>query len=331
MKLKPRFGFGLFAGLAVAASSAIDLLGGHPIWPPPKHTREYREANMLFLRFQDALERQRWTEALSYCSDRIRTRAAAAPSLEVFFRQSVPIDLLLAQDFGYWTVRSNFYGLLVPLTEAQSKPFLQWFWAIYATNGGWVIDYPPVKLDEHMARAKAALEERENEIAGIRRDIEPRLSGIETRLIAPQKSFVIGSPMLFRVELRNGGNSAVDYVDSGVAFAPLAVFDEKGTPLPFTETPRQIMVRRGKIAPGETVVLAGKVDLAENYSIREPGKYLVQFTGANLEFGRLVPARSFGSFGESEEEIAGGLDFLGATNRFPSERIKISVTAARKK
>src|ERR1041384_2050541 len=323
MKMTPRFCFSLLGGFVVAAVSAINLLAGRPIWPPPKHSQEYRDANMLFLRFQDALAAERWTQALSFCSDRIRARAAEMPSLENFFRQTIPIDLLLAKDFGFWTERSNFYGLLVPLTDAQSKPFIQWFWAIYATNGGWVVDYPPVQLDEYVARKKAAIEARENWIRQIRRDFVPHLNGIKTRLIPEQKSFLIGRPMLFRVELMNLGKSAVDYADSGVAFAPLAIFDEKGTPLPFTETPRQIMVRRGKIAPGEVVLLADKIDLAEHYSIREPGSYAVQFSGANLEFGLPVPDRGLGSFGENEDEVFGAFDFLAATNRFPSGLIKI--------
>src|SRR2546429_651833 len=156
----------LFAIVAISAISAISLevFAGHPIWPPPKHSAGYRQANMLFLRFQDALATEHWQEALSLCSDRVRAKATEWPSAKAFFNETMPITLLLAQDFGYWTMRSDhpptsgemekasFYGLLIPMTEPESKPLLQWYWGIAATNDTWVVDYPPVKLEEYVAK-----------------------------------------------------------------------------------------------------------------------------------------------------------------------------------
>src|SRR5438445_271784 len=94
---------------AVVAISAITLqvFGGHPMWPPRKHSAQYRQANMLFLRFQDALAAERWQEALSFCSDPVRAKASEWPSPKAFFNETMPTELLLAQDFGYWTLRAD--------------------------------------------------------------------------------------------------------------------------------------------------------------------------------------------------------------------------------
>src|SRR5436190_7330060 len=120
--------------LAGASAITLQVFGGHPMWPPPKHSAEYRQANQLFLRFQDALAGQQWEDALSLCSDRVRAKASEWPSPQAFFQETVPVDLLLAQDFGYWSLRADaasiggtekatFFGLLVPLTESNAQPF----------------------------------------------------------------------------------------------------------------------------------------------------------------------------------------------------------------
>ena len=341
--LNVRLGF-LVAVVAVFAST-LQVLGGHPIWPPPKHSAEYRQANMLFLRFQDALAAERWQAALSFCSDRVQAKAAEWPSPKAFFNETILTELLLAQDFGYWTLRAdqtggfdwtdkaNFYGLFVTLTEPESKPVVQWFWAISASNHAWVVDYPPIKLEEYIARKKAAIQEREEKIKQIRQSLEPKLQGIKTHLIPLSERFIIGSPMLFRVELTNPGKTTADYMDSGVAYSPLTVFDDKGQPLPYTEIPSQIRVRKGEAAPGVSVIVADRIDLNRNYAITKPGKYVVQFSGAKLEIGQPLPNWNPGPsdpFGENENEITAGGGFIGVTNRFPSDLITIEVTAGRK-
>ena len=69
------------------------VLGGHPVWPPPRHSVEYRQANMLFLRFHDALAAEQWQDALSFCSERVRTKAAEWPSAKDFFNETEHVTL----------------------------------------------------------------------------------------------------------------------------------------------------------------------------------------------------------------------------------------------
>ncbi len=342
MKISLNVRLGFLITVLVVFAGTLQVFGGHPTWPPRQHTAEYREANMFFLRFQNALAAERWQEALSLCSDRVRAKAAEWASPKDFFNETIPIQILLSKDFGYWTLnadqvggfdwtdKANLYGLFVTLTEPESKPVIQWYWTISATNQTWVVDYPPVKIEEYIAKQKAAIQERDDKAEQIRLSLEPKLKDIRTHLIPVSEQFVIGSPMLFRVELTNLGKTAVDYMNSGVAFAPLTVLDDKGQPLPSIEKPSQIGVGRSQVASGATVVLADKIDLNQHYAITKPGKYVVQFSGVNLEIGKPIPSRTSDLFGGNANEIFAPFDFLAVTNRITSKRITIKVTAGRK-
>ena len=249
MKINMNVRLGFMVAMVAVSASMSPSFRGHPMWPPRRHSAEYRQANMLFLRFQDALAAERWQEALSLCSDRVRARAAEWPSPRAFFHETFPTELLLAQDFGDWTLRAdqtggfdwtdkaNFYALFINLTEPESNPCVQWHWAISATNHEWVVDDPPVKLEEYLARHKAAIQQREDKIKRIRESLEPKALGVKAHLIPVSDRFIIGSPMLFRVEITNRGPVAVDYRNSGVAYVPLTVLDEKGRVLPGTRPP----------------------------------------------------------------------------------------------
>jgi hypothetical protein len=330
MRLSLRVRSIVLTAWVAAVGVTLQAHAGHPIWPPAKHSAGYRQANMLFLRFQDTLAAEQWPEALSLCSDRVRAKAAEWPSPGAFFKKTIPIDLLLAQDFGYWSSSAKFFGLLVPLTGPESRPSIQWYWAIAATNQTWVVDYPPVKLEEYVARKKAGIQEREDKAKQIRAGLAPKLKNIRIRLAPVRERFVIGSPILFRVELSNLGQTAIDYMDSGVAYSPLTVLDQKGQPLPSAQTPAQIMVRKGQVAAGASVVLADRMDLNEHYAITRPGHYLVQFSGAGLTIGQPVPRWSPGPFGEEENQVSGVFDFFSLTNRLSSAVIKIEVLAGRR-
>src|SRR5580765_3379496 len=98
------------------------LHAGHPIWPPPPHSADYRQANLHFLRFQDALAAEHWHEALTLCSDRLQSASAQWQSPADFFRDTMPIQHLLATDFGCWSCGSNSYGMFVNLSEPGAQP-----------------------------------------------------------------------------------------------------------------------------------------------------------------------------------------------------------------
>src|SRR5258707_9511850 len=133
----------------------------------------------------------------------------------------MPIENLLARDFGYWRIKPNgvkpiSFGLSVLLSEAGTTPVLKWYWAIDVADEKWVVDYPPVKLEEYVSRKKAAIQEREEQKERVLEALEPKARPIKSRLIQLSEKLVIGTPMLFQVELTNGGNTSVHYLNYGL-------------------------------------------------------------------------------------------------------------------
>ena len=339
MRITERIGLGVAMALMIIFAVAPCVFGGHPPWPPRKHSAEYRQANMLFLRFQDALAGEQWQEALSLCSDRVRAKAREWSSPQAFFKETFPGDLVLARDFGYWTLRAdqpggsdwpdkaNWYGLFVNLTEPETRPVLQWYWAICVTNGTWVVDYPPVRMDEYAARKSRAIRKRDDELAQTRQSLRVAAEGVHTRLTAISQEFVIGSPMLFRLELINAGSVPVHYQNSGIEFYGLSVYDDKQQQLASTSGTLQIIVGYKEVGPGASVVLTDRIDLNSNHALTKPGRYSVQFNGEHLAIGKPLPSEGqkllqFDPFGEN---VWAGVPFVAVTNRFPSNAIRIHV------
>jgi hypothetical protein len=280
---------------------------------------------MLFLRFQDALAGERWAEALGLCSERVRSKAAESSSTAAFFKDSVPIDLLLAQDFGCWSCSTNGYGLFVTVSPPRDQPVLQWNWRIAPSNGVWLVDFLPMKLDEYLARKKAAKEERERKSAEVRARVQSQVPDVQVRLVPVSERFVVGSPMLLRLELVNHEKTPVHYMAWGLGHHPLKVVDPSGKPLSFSMQSAQIGAAQSQVAEEGTKVLADRVDLQKHYPIKTPGRYTVQFGGQGLQIGQLVPAWDQPLFDEEVPQPLEPFVFVGLTNRFLSEPITIDV------
>jgi len=311
--------------LVVAATLLImdlESLAGRP-GPPHRHPPERRQANMLMLRFQDAVAAGRWDEALSFCSARVRARAAEWPTAKDFFTDTMPIEHVLAQDFGCWSCGTNFYGLFVTLSEPGSEPRIDWHWGFTPTAQGWVVDYPPSKLTDYVVNKRAALEQRDERIKQIRRSLAPKVQKVTTRLAPVTQRFIIGAPMLFRLELVNAGATSVHYMDMGVRYKSLTVLNENKRSIPYVEQPMQIRVDKAELAAGASVVLADKIDINGSGEIQRPGKYFVQFDSPGVQIGEPVPSEEMGRFGETLPVSV--FDFVSATNKFPSNIVEIEV------
>jgi len=275
------------------------------------------------LRLQDALAAEQWQEALGFCSERVRMQAAGWPSAKDFFNQTMPIEHVLAQTFGCWSCGANLYGLFVTLSEPGAEPRIDWYWGLLPTAAGWVVDYPPVKLEEYVVKRRAALHERDERIKQIREALEPKARAVRTRLSAVSDRFVIGSPMLFRLELENSGPTSVHYLNKGIQYKPLAVRTEKNQPVAYVPKPAQIAVAKAELFARSSVVLAEKIDINPGHEINKPGKYFVQFDSTDLEIGQPVPTQETGRFGENLSMSF--FDFLPVTNKFPSNVVEIEV------
>jgi hypothetical protein len=214
-------------------------------------------------------------------------------------------------------------------SETEKEP-LQWFWAIGLTNQTWVVDYPPVKLEEYVLKRKAIIEERERKTEELRASLAAALKDLRVNLIPVSEEFIIGAPMLFRLELVNAGRTTVNYQNAGIAHFPLLVFDKNG-PLISSQTLAQIAVPPQQLGPGESTFVADQIDLRKHYTITKPGQYVVQFSGEHLQIGHPISGVRPGPFGEQQiERNALGTSFFSLTNRLPSSPVKIKVRAARR-
>jgi hypothetical protein len=232
---------------------------------------------------------------------------------------------VLARDFGCWSCGDKFYGMFETISAYDEQPRIDWYWGIaHAENGKWVVDYPPVLLTEYIVQRKALIKARDDKVAELRRSLDLKMPFISTRLVPLTNRFVVGQPMRFRVELTNAGPTSVHYMDGGLSHYGLVVRDERhGIVLTNTAGPSQIGVRTTELLAHSAVTLADALDVTLNHRIIEPGKYSVQFDGSTLEVGERVPREDVDRFGRTVRIT--WHDLFAATNKFPSNVVKIDV------
>jgi len=310
--------------------AAISAHAGHPM-PPHRQSQGRRDANMTLLQFQNALAADRWEDALSLCSAEVQGQAKTWPSVESFFKDTMPLEHVLARDFSCWRCGEQFYGMFETTSAYDEQPRIDWYWGIaLAGNGRWVVDYPPVRMTEYVEQRKALLKARDEKAAALHRALELKAPFISTRLVPLTNRFVIGEPMCFRVELTNAGPVPVHFMDSGLKHYGLVVRDEmRGTNLFNFAGAAQIGVHPSEVPAHSTVVLAEALDITRDHRIVEPGKYSVQFDGNTLQIGERVPTEAAvwakpDRFGR-EPTLAIWGDLFTGTNRFPSDVVQIDV------
>jgi len=283
------------------------------------------DAGIFVMRFEKALDSQKWDEALEMCSDRVRAGAAKWPSAEAFFCETTPLDKMLAYpQFAYFREQHggtlHRYGMFINLTAPTVEPVIQWIWFVETAGTRWSIDFEPKKivLDELIAQKKAEIAKQQERMAELRKAVEPKLRGVKTQLTAVSERFEIGRPMLFRLELMNFGDESIQFRDSGCSYESLVLMNSKHEPLSFDRTPTMLAMYTGKVAAHAQTVLGDKLDLAWQYKLINPGKYYVQFNGLPLEVGEplTVPKDT-----EHEEYQT----FVTGNCQFPSNILEIEV------
>ena len=294
---------------------------GRPI--PYEYPEQLRHANMVMLKFQNALANERWDDALSHCSGIVKTAAKRRANLKEFFNETLPMDLVLANSrFGFWQEshgkKSHSYGMLFDLSPRGSKPQVQWFWSMFTHKDTWLIDWRPVKFDiEALTKEKQQQDaKRMKQVEAARATLKPKLRGVKTHLQPIDEEFVIGSPMRFRVELINYGKGQLNYTAAGVGYFPLRVLNEERQEIPCIAGSAQLMERRGALLPGKTEVLAENFDINRDYAFNKPGTYYVQYDGDSVNFGEWV-----------ETGRVHDPEFVATSMTFPSNIVKIEIKA----
>ncbi len=297
--------------------------GGHVEYPP--------EENVVILEFQQALRVHQWDKALSLCSDRVRASAAVYVSAEAFFNAVVPVQQIVGQkSFGSWTYQTKrgaditdlkpkdflMLGHFVRLPNKEPDPEVSWTWTAYKLGDRWIIDFDLKPLweviDQETARLKKEAEDARRS-AAIGNHVITR---VKTRLTSVSQKYVVGQPMLFRLELINECDFDLVYDATRTAFYSMLVTDASGQSVPYIRGPVQTAIHYMRIKAGETAVLFDKLDLGKDYDLSKPGRYKVKFNGRELMIGLPLPKRP----GQDNEWPT-----HSTTKLFPSNIVEIHV------
>lgn len=242
-------------------------------------------ARTVMLGFQQALKESDWDKVLGFCSENVKAKARDYGSPEAFFKSVVPLDEIVSLPrFQTSGGRYNREGQQVEfrcflrIATADSKETVDWVWTVGKSDSGWVIGFETISLTRHIEKERLRrLQEKER----ARERLEELQRGFEVRLVPLSKEFVVGEPMLFRVEMTNISESPITYMatKSVMVNDPMSIKGPDGNLIPYVDTSYQTLGGDEMIKPGQTVILADNYDVTSQYCIIEPAQYTFQFKG----------------------------------------------------
>jgi hypothetical protein len=232
-------------------------------------------------RFQQALKDSDWNRALSCCSSSVQAKAKEFASPEAFFNTCVPIKELVGRTFDPHSYSSRegktvTMGDTVELpTAATDRTRIQWRWTLRRVDSTWLVDFSAIPLDRFIEKEKIKWDMSN----GGRRTPPEEFDRAIKYILSPVSSeFVIGQPMLFRIEMKNEGNTPIGFRRTSVIVNdPIRVIAPDGGELPYVDTSYQTVENADAILSGEVIVLADEYDVASQYEIIRPGRYKFQF------------------------------------------------------
>jgi hypothetical protein len=311
--------------LALYSLTTSTVFCGYPYkeaYPPEEHA--------VMLQFQEALRGSQWNMALALCSERVNVEAAKYKSLEVFFHDIVPVaQIVQAQTFdprGYTgkpgsglPLKADRFAKLDYVIQIL-EPGVKWNWNTVLHDGRWVIDFETCPLRDFIAHETARNEwlAKDTRDVGLNSAIaDTVITKVKTH-ITPLNGFVVGQPMLLRLELINGCDFDLLYDATIVrVYGKLLVKTQDGRNVECTVGPVQTTVNYERVKAGETAVLFDNFDVSEHYNLKTIGRYSVQFDGF-IHIGLPRPK------GSSNAEFP-----MWETSRaFPSNVIELQVKAA---
>ncbi|MHC4743588.1 MAG: HEAT repeat domain-containing protein [Planctomycetota bacterium] len=282
-------------------------------------------AGDVLRRYGRALQQSDWDAALALCSDGVRKEAAKYPSVEAFFRAVVPIEKVLAQQgrprTGYWPNPPKYFAYFFDVRIPQPG-FIRdvwWVWMVRRLEGqeSWEIDFPAVAFESWLAKEKGQIERAAKEHQRRIEELAPRFEGVKTVLSAERKEWVVGEPVYVNLELVNQSTSLLRYDDQQVGVNhSMTITDAKGRKVKYVAPLVQTMGASKKIEPGQTHALLDRFDITEQYAIRKPGQYQVQFSGRGLQVGVLT---------EKNADPEDPTSFIPYPDEMPSNVITIAV------
>jgi len=288
---------------------------------PPIILTLSEESLSVMHQFQQGLKECEWEKALSYCSESVITKAKEYESIEAFFRNVVPVkQLVQTKSFHLWRWQGlreeeqTSFGCSMRLREPDIKPTIRWKWTVNKTEAGWLIDFEPIPLELWIEQETLRKKRQSEEYVGQRKALEQKLKDVEIRLSPVSDTFILGQPLLFRLELINDGELELGYINVNNS---MIITDEHGDRIPRTEDENLIFGASHSIKPGERDVLFDNFDIATQYAITTPGKYKVQFSGKGIQIWERI----------EEHGDAGHYGKVTMTDmRIPSNVVEIEIT-----
>ncbi|MBP7050225.1 MAG: hypothetical protein KBE65_04350 [Phycisphaerae bacterium] len=231
--------------------------------------------------FQEALKESDWEKVLSYCTPAIQSKAREFDSVEVFFRRFVPVKETASRPFDPHMFSSR-AGKVVEMTDGVGlyvgeDSWMEWPWSLIKARTAWLVDFELLPLDDFLRKTQFIQESRKS---GSRTAPDEFRKAIRYVLSPVSREFVIGKPMLFRLEMTNVGDKPIGYYRTEVLLNdPMLVTDPNGKVLPYVDTSYQLAMGESAILPGEVIVLGEAYDVTLQYRIVRPGRYRFQFGG----------------------------------------------------
>jgi hypothetical protein len=243
------------------------------------------EAKSVMVQFQQALKDSDWNKGLDFCSQNVKSNVEDYNSTEAFFREVVPMDDIVSlsqfQTYGGKYNRDGqqiefFCSLRIPTVVSEKR--VDWVWKVIKNGDKWLIDFQSLPLEKWIEKETNRLA-RETEVA--RKKREELRKGFAIKLAALNEEFVVGQPMLFRIEMTNISSSSIEFMSTSSAMAndPMVVVGPNGEIEKYIDTDYQTLGREEKIETGESIILAEKYDVTSQYRIIRPGQYTFQFNG----------------------------------------------------
>jgi hypothetical protein len=240
----------------------------------------------ILLRFQLAIQREDWLEVLSYCTEEIRKKAQEYESEKEFFNKFMPVEKIAGlsefpvRGYGSRGDKIQSISLEVQLDVPQAQWPINWELSLVRQKDKWAFKFKILPIDMLIKKELARMQ-LENEDSRIR--IDKIKQGIEIRLIPISNEFVIGQPMLFRIEMKNVSDAPILYTATGphsvMVNDPMFIVDPNGKTMEYVDTSYMTAIWSDAILPGETIVLVDKYDVSSQYRIVKPGIYKFQFRG----------------------------------------------------
>lgn len=232
--------------------------------------------------FQEALKASDWETALSYCSPAVRAEARQSDSPEDFFRRLVPVKEVVSASFKPLSYSSREGRVMrmskeVHLADASAKAPspVRWAWTLVRIDQAWAVDFDLIPLDRFIEKERVKQELVQRQSPGDRQEFDRAVRYVLTPLA---DEFVLGQPMLFRLEMKNVGDKTLGYWRTSVMVNdPMLVIDPNGRTLPYIDTSYQTGAGTDAILPGETIVLEDQYDVASQYRMSHPGRYKFQW------------------------------------------------------